>query len=64
MHAKTDSVDSDKKKNFPGPGTYNLQDSPNLRHSKMPAYRMGSSERPALSGSKEVLAKPGPGTYN
>jgi len=30
----------------------------------MPAFRMGSSERPALSGGKEIMSKPGPGTYN
>ena len=54
IHAKTDLVDKEKKKNIPGPGTYNLQDSPNMRHRKMPAFRMGSSERPQLSGGKET----------
>ena len=34
LHAKTDLVDQVKKKNIPGPGTYNLQDSPNLNHKK------------------------------
>lgn len=64
MHAKTDLVDQVKKKNIPGPGTYNLQDSPNMNHSIQPAYRMGSSTRPELSGGKETSMKPGPGTYD
>jgi hypothetical protein len=41
-----------------------LQNLTNPRHANMPAFRMGSSERPALSGNKEVQSKPGPGTYN
>lgn len=64
MHAKTDLVDKDRKKNVPGPGAYNLQDSPNLNHKKVPAFRMGSSERPQLSGGKETSMKPGPGAYD
>lgn len=63
MHAKTDKVDLIRKKNIPGPGTYDTQNMPNLQHAKQPAFRMGSSERPALSGGKESLCKPGPGNY-
>lgn len=32
MHAKTNLVDQNKKKNIPGPGNYNLQNSDNLNH--------------------------------
>jgi hypothetical protein len=53
MHAKTDLVDQNKKKNVPGPGQYDLQNSPNMLHKKSPMFGIGSSERLPLGGGKE-----------
>ena len=43
MHAKTDTVDPIKKKNVPGPGNYDLQNSPNTRHHRGAAFSLGTS---------------------
>ena len=45
MHAKTDTVDQNLKKNVPGPGNYDLQNSPNMNHKKEPAFSLGTSQR-------------------
>lgn len=63
MHARTDSVDMNKKMNIPGPGQYNLQDTGNANMPKAAAFSMGSGSRIDLGGGKEALAKPGPGNY-
>ena len=52
MHAKT-GIDLNKKKNVPGPGNYNLQNSPNMNHHRGPAFTLGSSQRLPLGGGKE-----------
>ena len=64
MHARTDLVDKNKKKNVPGPGNYDLQNSPNIRHHKGAAFSLGKSQRADLAGSKESKLKPGPGNYD
>ena len=64
MHAKTDTVDPIKKKNVPGPGNYDLQNSPNARHHRGAAFSLGTSQRTNLAGGKESQMKPGPGNYN
>ena len=43
MHSKTDKVDMNKKRNVPGPGNYDLQNSPNMRHHKGAAFSLGKS---------------------
>ena len=43
MHAIVDKVDQIKKKNVPGPGNYDLQNSPNTRHKKGPSFSLGTS---------------------
>ena len=63
MHAKTDKVDQNLKKNYPGPGNYDLQNSPNTRHKKAAAFSLGTSQRADLAGHKEGKQKPGPGNY-
>mmetsp|Transcript_20986 Transcript_20986/g.28229 ORF Transcript_20986/g.28229 Transcript_20986/m.28229 type:complete len:121 (+) Transcript_20986:668-1030(+) len=64
MHAKTDTVDQNVKKGVPGPGNYELQNSPNLQHKSQPAFSLGSSLRTPLGGGRDTLYKPGPGRYN
>ena len=64
MHAKVDKVDQNKKKNVPGPGNYDLQNSPNTSHNKSPAFSLGTSQRADLAGHKEGKQKPGPGNYD
>ena len=64
MHAKVDKVDQNKKKNVPGPGNYDLQNSPNTRHNKGPSFSLGTSQRADLAGHKEGKQKPGPGNYD
>ena len=63
MHAKTDKVDQNLKKNVPGPGQYNLQNSPNKRHNQSPSYSLGTGTRVNLGVEKQKF-KPGPGVYN
>ena len=63
MHAKTDKVDQNMKKNYPAPGAYDLQNSPNTRHKKAAAFSLGTSQRADLAGHKESKQKPGPGNY-
>ena len=64
MHGKTDTVDQVRKRNIPGPGSYNLQDANNPNQSRPAAFSMGTSKRYDLGGGKEALSKPGPGNYN
>lgn len=64
MHAKTDSVDQNVKRAVPGPGQYDLQNSPNTRHNRGPAYSLGSGSRYDLSQRKTHSYKPGPGNYD
>lgn len=64
MHAKTDSVDPNVKKNVPGPGQYNLQNSPGLKARRAPAYSLGSGSRIDLSNSKMSKFVPAPGAYS
>ena len=52
MHAKTDSVDQNVKKNVPGPGMYDLQNSPGQKNNRAPAYSLGSGSRIDLANSK------------
>lgn len=63
MHARTDKVDQNLKKNVPGPGNYDLQNSPNNRHNKSASYSLGTSTRVDI-GVKKQEYKPGPGNYN
>ena len=64
IHEKTDKVDQNVKKNVPGPGQYNLQNSPGLRNMRAPAYSLGSGTRVEPGGGKESAYKPGPGMYD
>jgi hypothetical protein len=52
MHAKTDKVDQNLKKNVPGPGNYDLQNSPNNRHKANPSYSLGTSTRVDIGTEK------------
>ena len=64
MHAKTDSVDQNIKKGVPGPGNYDLQNSPGQKNNRAPAYSLGSGSRMDLANSKVTKWVPGPGNYN
>ena len=64
MHCKTDLVDKDKKKNVPGPGQYNLQNSPGQRNKRAPAYSLGSGSRCDLANTKVTKFIPAPGAYS
>jgi len=63
MHARTDLVDQNKKKNIPGPGSYNLQDARNPNQAHAARFSIGTGSRIAIGGGKEALSKPGPGNY-
>ena len=63
MHAKTDSVDPVVKRNVPGPGRYDLQNSPGLKNTRAPAYSLGSGSRIDLANTKVSKFVPGPGNY-
>ncbi len=63
MHAKCDSVDQAVKKAVPGPGQYNLQNSPGQKNTRAPAYSLGSGSRIDLANSKVTKFVPGPGNY-
>ena len=63
MHAKTDSVDQNVKKNVPGPGQYDLQNSPGAKNTRAPAYSLGSGSRIDLANTKQSKFVPGPGNY-
>ena len=52
MHARTDLVDKEVKKNVPGPGQYDLQNSPGNRNMRAAAYSMGSGSRIDLANTK------------
>ena len=53
MHARTDTVDQIVKKNIPGPGNYDIQNSQDGKHETSPKFRIGTSQRPALGGTRE-----------
>jgi hypothetical protein len=64
MHARTDLVDKDRKKNVPGPGTYDLQNSPGGKATRAAAYSMGSGSRVDLANTKMTKFIPAPGHYS
>ena len=64
MHARTDLVDKDRKKNVPGPGQYDLQNSPGNRNNRAAAYSMGSGTRTDMGNTKVNKHIPGPGNYS
>ena len=60
MHARTDLVDKDRKKNIPGPGQYDLQNSPGVGKSiRAAAYSMGSSMRADMASTNKTVPAPG-----
>lgn len=63
IHAKCDGADMNKKNNYPGAGTYELQnrDNAHMRHS--PRFSMGSETRERNPHMKEQKTVPGAGTY-
>lgn len=63
MHAKTDSVDQNVKKGGPGPGAYELQNSPGNKNMRAPAYSLGSGSRIDMANTKMSKFVPGPGRY-
>ena len=65
MHGKTDTVDLNVKRGGPGPGSYELQNSPNFNHKTMPSFSVGNSQRSPLNADgKDGACKPGPGKYD
>ena len=64
MHAKTDHVDQNVKKGVPGPGNYDLQNSPGNKNPRAPAYSLGSGSRIDMANSKVTKFVPGPGNYS
>ena len=63
MHAKCDHVDQNVKKAVPGPGQYNLQNSPGQKNNRAPAYSLGSGTRSDMANHKMSKFIPGPGNY-
>jgi len=59
MHARTDLVDKDIKKNIPGPGQYDLQNSPGVKSTRAAAYSLGSSKRADLASTNKFVPAPG-----
>jgi hypothetical protein len=45
MHARTIGQDMVKKNNYPGAGTYELMNSPNLNHRKSASFKIGTESR-------------------
>lgn len=64
MHARTDTVDMNKKLNIPGPGSYDVAEKTNGNIPKAAAFSMGSGNRMEIGGGKESKFKPGPGNYH
>jgi len=63
MHARTDNVDQNVKKGVPGPGQYNLQNSPGNKNKRAPSYSLGSGNRIDIANTKMSKFVPGPGNY-
>lgn len=53
MHARCDNIDMNKKNNFPGAGTYELMNAPNLSMAHAPKFSMGSETRDRNPHMKE-----------
>lgn len=64
MHAKCDGVDQNLKKNVPGPGQYELQNSPGQKDKRSPAYSLGTGSRMDLANTKSNGFVPPPGAYS
>ena len=64
MHALCNSIDMNKKNNFPGAGTYELQNIGNKNMKNSPQFSMGKETRDRNPHFKEQKQKPGAGTYD
>jgi len=64
MHARTDGVDINRKNNYPGAGSYDLQGSVNQNHNRTQKFSFGKETRVGSPHEKEQKMKPGAGTYN
>ena len=60
MHAKHETIN---KNHVPGPGQYDLVNSPGTRNMRAAAYSMGTSNRVDLANTKATKDMPGPGNY-
>lgn len=49
---------------MPGPGQYNLQNSPGTKNKRAPAYSLGSGSRMDLANTKVSKFIPAPGAYS
>ena len=52
------------KKGVPGPGQYDLQNSPGSKNRRAPAYSLGSGNRIDMANSKTTKFVPGPANYS
>lgn len=63
MHARCDNIDMNKKNNYPGAGSYDLQNKLNPSMNKAASFSMGSETRDRNPHMKEQKTVPGAGTY-
>ena len=63
MHARSIGQDMVKKNNYPGAGTYELMNKPNMNHRNSASYAIGKESRARDPIMKESSYKPGAGTY-
>ena len=64
IHLRTDNVDQAVKKGIPGPGAYDLQNSPGNVTKRAPSYSLGSGIRSDIGNTKRSAFIPGPGNYS
>ena len=64
MHRRCDNLDINKKNNYPGTGSYELQNMSNLNQKRSQRYSIGKETRDRSTHFKEQAMKPGAGTYD
>ena len=62
MGAKLDGVNQSAKKGVPGPGQYEMSNSPG-KGAKTPSYTIGTGNRVDFANTKHSQHVPGPGNY-
>jgi hypothetical protein len=66
LHAKFATIDVHKKNSFPGVGTYDTKDMPNLNQKRSEYRSFGKGKRTDRMKDelRETMCKPGPGGYD
>ena len=64
MHARSYMKDANERNNFPGAGSYELQNLSNPSMRKGPVFSMGTSKRGEDEKTKAVRFVPGAGSYS